>query len=67
MNFVTIDCRCGGTFAQKVMQELLARDVFVRMPGVASLNRCVRIDAGLDADMDLFEEKLPEARAAAAR
>ena len=65
-NFVTIDCRRDGAFAQKVMQELLGRDVFVRMPGVAPLNRCVRIGAGLDADMDLFEEKLPEALAAAA-
>ncbi len=65
-NFVTIDCRRDGAYAQKVMQELLARDVFVRMPGVAPLNRCVRIGAGLDRDMDLFEALLPEALAAAA-
>ena len=65
-NFVTIDCRRDGAFAHKVMQELLARDIFVRMPGVAPLNRCVRIGAGLEADLDLFEEKLPEALAAAA-
>lgn len=66
-NFVTIDCRRDSAFAQKVMQELLARDVFVRMPSVAPLNRCVRIGAGQDADMELFEEMLPEALAAAAR
>jgi len=34
--------------------------VFIRMPGVAPLNRCIRVSAGLPADLDLFEESLPK-------
>ena len=64
-NFVALDCKRDGAFAQKVMGELLARDIFVRMPGVAPLNRCIRISAGKEPDLDLFEAKLPEALAAA--
>ena len=64
-NFVTLDCHRDGAYAQKVMSELLTRDIFVRMPGVAPLNRCVRIGAGQDEDLALLEVKLPEALAAA--
>jgi histidinol-phosphate aminotransferase len=39
--------------------------VFVRMPGVAPLDRCIRISAGLPADLDVLEEALPAALAAA--
>ena len=61
-NFVTLDCHRDGAFAQKVMSELLTRDIFVRMPGVAPLNRCVRIGAGLDEDLDVAgSPTLPEA------
>jgi histidinol-phosphate aminotransferase len=35
------------------------------MPGVAPLNRCIRIGAGRPADLALFAEALPEALAAA--
>ena len=31
------------------MRELGERGVFVRMPGVAPLNRCIRISCGPDA------------------
>ncbi len=65
-NFVTIDCLQDGAFAQRVMAELLKRDVFVRMPGVAPLNRCVRIGAGKEPDLDLFEAVLPDSLKAAA-
>ncbi len=34
--------------------------VFIRMPSVAPLNRCIRVSTGLPADMDLFEEALPK-------
>ena len=64
-NFVTLDCHRDGAYAQSVMSELLSRDIFVRMPGVAPLNRCIRISAGRDEDLALFEAKLPEALAAA--
>lgn len=59
-NFVTIDCGRDGDFARAILQGLLERDVFVRMPGVSPLDRCVRIGAGKPEDMALFEEALPE-------
>jgi len=64
-NFVTIDCRRDGAFARRVLSELIARDVFVRMPGVSPLDRCIRVSAGLPSDLDVFEEALPQALAAA--
>jgi len=64
-NFVTIDCGRDGTFARRVLAELIARDIFIRMPGVAPLDRCIRISAGTDADLDAFAEALPAALVAA--
>jgi histidinol-phosphate aminotransferase len=34
--------------------------VFIRMPGVAPLNRCIRVSVGPKPDLDLFEEALPK-------
>ena len=64
-NFVTVDCGRDSAFARRVLEELLARDVFVRMPAVVPLNRCIRIGAGRAGDLALFAEALPEALAAA--
>ena len=64
-NFVAIDCGGDGAFAKRVLEELIARDVFVRMPGVAPLDRCIRVSAGLDTDLAIFAEALPEALRAA--
>jgi histidinol-phosphate aminotransferase len=58
-NFVTVDCGRDGGYARAVLQGLLQRDVFVRMPGVAPLDRCVRIGAGLPADLAILEDALP--------
>lgn len=67
-NFVAVDCGRDGAFARRVLAELLDRRLFVRMPGVAPLDRCVRISVGTDADLDLLAEALPQAlRAAQAR
>jgi histidinol-phosphate aminotransferase len=60
-NFIAIDCGRDGAFALKVLQALIARDVFVRMPGVAPLNRCIRVSAGTPADLAIFAEELPRA------
>ncbi|HRK18008.1 MAG TPA: pyridoxal phosphate-dependent aminotransferase [Hyphomicrobiaceae bacterium] len=57
-NFVTIDCGRDGAYAKSILDGLIARDVFVRMPGVAPLNRCIRISAGKPADLDILEEAL---------
>jgi histidinol-phosphate aminotransferase len=65
-NFVAIDCCNDGAFARRVLSELITRDVFVRMPGVSPLDRCIRVSAGLPSDLDVFEEVLPQALNAAA-
>ncbi|GKY87178.1 pyridoxal phosphate-dependent aminotransferase [Sinisalibacter aestuarii] len=64
-NFVAVDCGADGAFARAVLEELLARDVFVRMPFVAPQDRCIRISAGTPQMLDLLERALPEALAAA--
>ena len=58
-NFVAIDCGQDGAFAKRVLDALIARGLFVRMPGIAPLNRCIRISAGTDADLDLLATELP--------
>ena len=65
-NFVAIDCGRDGAFARRVLDALIARDIFVRMPGVEPLNRCIRISAGTPADLELFAHELPSALRAAA-
>ena len=64
-NFVTMDCGNDGAFARRVLAELIARDVFARMPGVAPLDRCIRVSAGRPEDLAVFAEVLPQALAAA--
>lgn len=62
-NFVAVDCGRDGAFARAVLDGLLARGVFVRMPGVAPLDRCIRISAGRAADLAALAEALPGALA----
>jgi histidinol-phosphate aminotransferase len=64
-NFVTIDCMRDGAFARRVLDGLLERDVFARMPGVEPLNRCIRVSCGRDEDLAIFAEVLPQSLAAA--
>jgi len=64
-NFVTIDCGRDGAYALKVMQALLARDVFIRKPMVPVLDRCIRISVGLPHELAIFAEELPRALAVA--
>ena len=64
-NFVAIDCGGDGTFAKRVLDGLIARDVFVRKPMAPGLDRCIRVSCGLDADLDVFANALPEALVAA--
>jgi histidinol-phosphate aminotransferase len=60
-NFVTIDLGRDGDHAKRVLDQLLARGIFVRMPGVAPLNRCIRITAGTPEDLHILAEELPKA------
>lgn len=64
-NFVTIDCGRDGDHARKVLTEMAARGVFIRMPGVAPLDRCIRVSLGDAASLDVFEAALPAALQAA--
>ncbi|MBL8845377.1 MAG: pyridoxal phosphate-dependent aminotransferase [Hyphomicrobium zavarzinii] len=64
-NFVTIDCGVDGAFARAVLDKLLARDIFVRKPAVAPLDRCIRVSCGRDEDLALFAAALPAALATA--
>ncbi len=64
-NFVTIDCGQDATFAKSVLDQMVERNVFVRMPFAAPGNRCIRISCGTDEDLDLVERTLPEALDAA--
>lgn len=64
-NFVTMDCGRDGAFANRVMEELLARDIFIRKPMAPGLDRCIRISCGPQDEIDLFEAALPDALKAA--
>jgi histidinol-phosphate aminotransferase len=64
-NFVTINCGHDGAFALKVLQAMLARDVFIRKPMAPGLDRCIRVSVGLDHELDIFAEELPGALATA--
>jgi hypothetical protein len=63
-NFVAIDCGRDGAYARRVLDGLIARGVFVRLPGVAPLNRCIRVSAGTDDDLAAVETLLASAAAA---
>jgi len=64
-NFVALDLGRDGDFARRVLAECLSRGLFIRMPGVAPLDRCLRISLGPDAALDVVEEVLPQALKAA--
>lgn len=64
-NFVTLDCGHDGAFAKAVLDGLVARGIFVRMPFVAPQNRCIRISCGTDDDLNALAAALPDAIAAA--
>jgi histidinol-phosphate aminotransferase len=57
-NFVTIDCGRDGDFARELVAALRERDVFVRMPGVAPMDRCIRVSTGPQAELDIFDDAL---------
>ncbi|MGU9956477.1 MAG: pyridoxal phosphate-dependent aminotransferase [Arenicellales bacterium WSBS_2016_MAG_OTU3] len=60
-NFVAIDCGKDGDYAKSVLNRLVAKGLFVRMPFVQPQNRCIRISVGTDSDLDVFEQCLPQA------
>ena len=64
-NFVAVDCGRDGVYARKIVDGLAVHGIFVRMPGVAPLNRCIRISVGTDENLAALEEALPLAIKAA--
>jgi histidinol-phosphate aminotransferase len=65
-NFVAIDCGRDGDFARRVLAHLVQNGVFVRMPGMAPLDRCIRVSLGPDAALNTFAAALGPALKAAA-
>lgn len=59
-NFVAIDTGGDGTRARAIVDGLMQHGVFIRMPGVAPLNRCIRVSTGPEPFMDLFADALPK-------
>jgi histidinol-phosphate aminotransferase len=53
-NFVTMDCGRDEVHAAGLIAGLASEGIFARMPGVAPLNRCIRISVGDDAAMAAF-------------
>lgn len=66
-NFVTVNTHRDGAFARRLVGALADEGVFVRMPGVAPLDRCIRISCGPAAEVDVLEAALPRALAAVNR
>jgi histidinol-phosphate aminotransferase len=64
-SFVALDTGHNGAFAKALVDALMARDVFVRMPFVAPQNRCIRVSAGPNTAMEAFAAALPHALAQA--
>ena len=58
-NFLTIDTGRDATYARAILTGLQAQGIFIRMPGVAPLNRCIRISLADDATLGILAEALP--------
>jgi len=54
-NFVSVDLG-NNERATKVLNGLIENNIFIRMPGVEPLNRCIRVGIGNDAEHEAFEK-----------
>ena len=64
-NFVAIDCGGDGALARWVLDALADLGIFARMPGVAPMDRCIRVSCAPDPELDAFAQALPRALAQA--
>ncbi len=55
-NFVAIDLGGSGDRARAALKALEVQGVFVRMPGVAPMDRCIRVTVGLAEERARFAE-----------
>ena len=60
-NFVTIDMGGDGDRARRMLALLQERGVFVRMPGIAPLDRCIRASVGTAPERAKFAEAFNDA------
>ena len=60
-NFVAVDTGRDGAFARRLVDALATEGVFIRMPGTAPLNRCIRISCAPDPELDILATALPQA------
>jgi histidinol-phosphate aminotransferase len=58
-NFIAIDCGRDGAYAKSIVDGLLQHGLFIRMPGVTPLNRCIRVSCGTEQDLELLAKVLP--------
>ena len=58
-NFMCVDCGRDGAYAKSIVEGLLQYGIFIRMPGVAPLNRSIRISCGDKKSLDLLAGALP--------
>ncbi|OED39932.1 histidinol-phosphate aminotransferase [Chromatiales bacterium (ex Bugula neritina AB1)] len=54
-NFVAVDLQTTER-AKKMLTLLADNDIFMRMPGVEPLNRCIRVGLGTSEEFELFSE-----------
>lgn len=66
-NFVAIDTGRDGAFARGLVAALESEAIFIRMPGVAPLDRCIRISCAPAPELDLLDAALPRALARLSR
>ncbi len=59
-NFVAIDMGGDGEKSRATLQALQEQGVFVRMPGVAPLDRCIRVTVGRPEERSQFAEVFTE-------
>ncbi|WP_067923412.1 pyridoxal phosphate-dependent aminotransferase [Alicyclobacillus shizuokensis] len=57
-NFVAIDVGSEG-MVRRLVDQLFEHGVFIRMPGVAPLNRCIRVTVGTPAQRAQLAQVLP--------
>lgn len=60
-NFVAIDCGGDGMWAKRILDGLVSEGIFVRMPGVAPQNRCIRVSCAPEEEVRLFDIALGKA------
>jgi histidinol-phosphate aminotransferase len=59
-NFIAIDCGRDGIYARAILDGLQRQGIFIRMPGVAPLNRCIRVSCAPQDTLELFAQALPD-------